>query len=137
MSTFATDLRTWLLANQPLASHLGGRITWGNAVQSTPSPYLVLQMTGEDAGYTMDGNDGLRAITVQMDCYSEFFLHNETTKAMLLVLLDGFRGSIENTVTQGVFFRNASSEYDDKDKIFRTSIDFEFMVQQPNLQLTH
>jgi hypothetical protein len=128
-TTFNIALRQWLLTSHALNVHLSGSIHWNNAVQQDGQPYLVLQTASGDRGYVMDGPDGISGPTIQFDCYAARFMDNETTQKILLSLLDGYRGSIGNFNTQGVFFRGQSDEYDDKDKIFRTSIDFQFMFE--------
>ena len=97
---------------------------WGRAPQAAPQrPYVVLSRVSGVRGYHNQGDDGLVASRVQIDCFADTYIAALNTGNAVISTLTGYRGG----TIQAVFIdsqRDLSGiESGDPNELFRVSID--------------
>lgn len=97
---------------------------WGRAPQAAPQrPYVVLSRVSGVRGYHNQGEDGLMASRIQIDCYGDTYISAHNTGAAIISTLSGYRGG----TIQAVFIHSQRDltgiDGSDPNELFRVSID--------------
>lgn len=73
MADLQTALVNRLLAAPDVAAIAATRIKWGIVPQSTPKPYIRMQVISDTRPQHLKGYDGSRPTRVQVDCFAETY----------------------------------------------------------------
>lgn len=130
--SFKLDLIQFLLAEASITGVVGSRIYWGNATQDAGTPYIVLSTQSGNGDRNMKTAEDRKNLSIQIDVYALRWMETDVARSAIIALLDGRKGDMNNVAVDAIFYQGESEEYDDKDKLFRLSLDFDFHFQEPS-----
>jgi len=119
-----------LLNDAGVAAVFGSRIHVGTADQGTSNPYVVINITYALGSYSMSGEDDFTEASIQVDGYTSRASERAQGAVALRRALGGASGTVSGVPIQGCFFKGRSDTYDDKDKLYRASLDFDVYYEE-------
>ncbi|KPU83700.1 hypothetical protein JI58_07945 [Marinosulfonomonas sp. PRT-SC04] len=118
------QLRSLLLVDSGVSSHVSDRVNFGAHPQGQPFPAIVLNTISESEGYTLNGPNGVTHTRIQVDCYAGTYGAAKLLSRAVRSLLSGYQGG----AFQGVFLvgtrggREGGSN--EAERPYRVSMDF-------------
>lgn len=120
-------LKSFMLADAPIASLVGNRVNWARSPQGSASPRIVLYLVSGLRDMHMRGPSGLVSSRVQVDCLGLSYDSAKTVARAVETRLSGYQGTRGAIRFDGCFLIGERDDYfeaDTTDKLFRTSLDF-------------
>lgn len=106
------DLRTFLIAQQPIAAIVADRVEVGRAGQGTPWPRIVLSQVSRQNFGSLDGAGDVNGPRWQIDCQAK----DSTTAVQLAAAVedavDGYLGPMGASAEVSAWVANTFTDYD-------------------------
>ena len=119
-------LRRWLLDNTTLA---GNRVRPTFRPQSETDPSLTYSRITGPRDNTHDGPSGLASGIFQVDCWAQDYLVTKQLRDEV-ILIGGYKGTLEGTFISGVFVEGESDNYDQDTGWFQIAIDLKILYKE-------
>jgi hypothetical protein len=118
------ELRALLLANSGVSALVSSRIAWGERIQGTAVPDILLTVISRPRDYHMTGASNPAEYRVQADCYGKTYASAKTVSRAVDALLSGYSGGNFQAVFTGGERDLRSAGSNDADRLFGVSLDY-------------
>lgn len=123
------DLIDLLLANAPLVSLVGDRVTPVARTQGDPLPAVVTMRISGAPEYADDGEVGIQNARMQIDCWGESYESAKDLAAAVTTALSAVRDIVQGATTFIYIILDdvrdsRESGFNNAEYLFRTSLDF-------------
>jgi hypothetical protein len=118
-------LRSCLLADAAIAAVVGSRVHSVRLPSGVPAgPSIVYNLITESTDRHMTGPSGLVISRFQIDAWATSADAANNLGLLIKERLDGFRGTVESVVIQGIFSEDARNDYDSAANAHRAQRDY-------------
>lgn len=130
--SLATDLRTFLLADAPIAALVGTRVYRAVRNQGDGLPAIRVAVISDPSDHALDGVLSARDATVQIDCYDDDWIGVDALADAVETAFDGYSGAIGSRTCQASLMTSRNDIEDapvfgNQQNTPRVSMDFSVM----------
>lgn len=120
------NLRTYILADSNISNLVAARIYPLKLPQRPTVPAVTYQRISGERMHSMSGATGLAGPRIQFDCWDTTYLSSKNLADLLRKRIDGFAGTVDSEVIEGIFMDTEREFFEDGDllKLYRISMDF-------------
>lgn len=127
--SLSTDLRTFLLADAPIAALVGTRVYRSVRNQGDGLPAIRIAIITDPSDHALDGVLSARDATVQIDCYDDDWIGVDTLADTVETAFDGYSGAMGARTCQVALLKSRqdlpdSPEFGKQQNTPRVSLDF-------------
>lgn len=128
------DLRTFLIAQQPIAAIVADRVEVGRAGQGTPWPRIVLSQVSRENYGSLGGAGDVDGPRWQIDCQAKESATAVRLASAVEEAVDGYLGPMGGTAEVAAWVANTFTDYDaphdgNDAGVHRVLIDVQMLVE--------